>query len=540
MKEEQKTKYIFVTGGVYSSLGKGVVASSIGRILVELGFNVLMQKLDPYLNIDPTFLSPYQHGEVFVTFDGKEADLDLGTYERFIDRDLNKYASVTSGKILYDLLNQERRNGFNGKTVQYVPHVTSAVIDYLKNIKQQNDIDFIIVEIGGTIGDIESTTFLEAISQFKNQYGNNNVLSIHISPLIYIQGVEELKTKPTQHSVKLLRSLGINPNILVLRTPMQVDSETHKKLSTSCSVEEDKVFFVSDEKSVYLVPNSLFSQNIHLAILNYFKLKPQKDNIDEWVLFTNKITSKKQHQLNVAIVGKYVELPDAYKSVIESLNLASTQLDVEINIKYIQPNNIDIDHFHKEFKNINAVILPSISGSIKGFENSMLIASFLRKKDIPTISIGTAVNISLNEYTTNVLHHNNNYVYDDVNDFLYIDNIFQKNTNEKYRIGNYQTILDTNQKLTKLIYGDLKSINERHRHYFEINEVYFDKYLKNDWHILGRTKDSNYIDLIAHKYNQFNVVALFNAEFTSRPNRCNLLFIKLLQTAILNKQNKGK
>ncbi|QDI64274.1 CTP synthase [Ureaplasma parvum] len=537
MKHIQKTKFIFVTGGVYSSLGKGVSASSIGRILVELGYSVAMQKLDPYLNIDPTYLSPLQHGEVFVTKDGKEADLDLGTYERFINADLNKYASVTSGKIYYEILTKERENGFDGKTVQTIPHVTSAVIDYIKKIKDSLKTDFIIVEIGGTIGDIESLPFIEAISQFKTIYGVNNVMFIHCSPLIYIEKVGELKTKPTQHSVKTLRSLGINLDLLLLRTNQKLDEVTIKKLAWSCGLDIDMIFAAYDVESVYLLPNVLFEQGIHKTILDFFSLPLKNDNINSWIDFTDKITTFKKHNLVIGLVGKYVELPDAYKSVLASLELAAIELNIDLKIKYIQPQNLNENNINEELKKINGIVIPSIAGSIKGWPGALLAASYARKNNIPFLAVGTGVNIGIGEFINNVLKLPIEFINLGNGDFSFLKDAFVKNEIENYRIGEYCSNIQANT-ITSQIYHKQNQLNERHRHHFEFNNHYINNYFLNqNWKIGAISVDNNYIDVLEYTKNHFYVLTIFNPEYTSKPSKANPYFINLLKMSLKIKES---
>lgn len=537
MKHKQKTKFIFVTGGVYSSLGKGVSASSIGRILVELGYSVAMQKLDPYLNIDPTYLSPLQHGEVFVTKDGKEADLDLGTYERFINADLNKYSSVTSGKIYYEILTKERENGFGGKTVQTIPHITSAVIDYIEKIKDSLKTDFVIVEIGGTIGDIESLPFIEAISQFKTIYGANNVMFIHCSPLIYIEKVGELKTKPTQHSVKILRSLGISLDLLLLRTDQKLDEVTIKKLAWSCGLDVDMIFAAYDVESVYLLPNILFEQGIHKAILEFFDLPLKNDNINSWISFTNKIIIPKKHELIIGLVGKYVELPDAYKSVLASLELAAIELNIDLKIKYIQPINLNENNVDDELKTLNGIVIPSIAGSIKGWPGALLAATYARKNNIPFLAIGTGVNIGVGEFVKNQLQLPIEFINLGNGDFSFLKYAFIKNEIENYRIGEYCSNIQVNT-ITSKIYCGQKQLNERHRHHFEFNSEYInDHFLKHGWKIGAISTNNDYIDVLEYTKNHFYVLTIFNAEYTSKPSKPNPYFINLLKTSLKIKES---
>ncbi|MDE5651753.1 MAG: CTP synthase, partial [Ureaplasma sp.] len=316
------TKFIFVTGGVYSSLGKGITASSIGRILKQLGFSVIMQKLDPYLNVDPMFISPLQHGEVFITKDGAKADLDLGNYERFIDSDLNMYSTVTSGRIYSEVLAKERAGLYNGKTIQVIPHITNQIISKLNKLVETSKTDFAIVEIGGTVGDIESLPFIQAINEFGLLH-KKDVLFAHCVPLIPVASVVgELKTKPAQHSVKTLRSLGINPDILLLRSSEVIDDETKNKLSLLTAIPKENIYECMDLESTYFLPEELYNQKIYKTILKHFGINKINDNFADWISFTKTIRAKKDETLNIGIVGENVELHDAYFSVRSSLELS--------------------------------------------------------------------------------------------------------------------------------------------------------------------------------------------------------------------------
>ncbi|MCV3753919.1 CTP synthase [Ureaplasma zalophigenitalium] len=526
-KKSQKTKYIFITGGVYSSLGKGVSASSIGRILVELGFKVAMQKLDPYLNVDPTYLSPYQHGEVFVTKDGKQADLDLGTYERFIDIDLNEYASISAGKIYSEITYKERHNKFKNVTVQTVPHVTNHIISYVRKVSETLDVDFVIVEIGGTIGDIESLPFIEAITQFIHQYGRENVMSVHCSPLIYIDNVNELKTKPTQHSVHTLRSLGIQPDILLLRSTHEVDKQTIEKLAWSCLVPRHNIFVAQDVSSVYLLPNMFFKQKIHKSILDYFKLQVKTATLSHWYTFTNQITAPKLHHLKVAIIGQYIELPDAYKSIIESLNIASYSYSVDLELILIQAKTIDDSNVGIQLNGLDAIIIPSFVGNEDGFAGSVCALKHARLNDLPTLVIGNSMNIFVYDFLVNIKHETPQTKFNKEHSVLYLKDFFDLTDNVKF--GSYLTNLSKDSRSYEFF--KKTKINMRHLQRTIINKNQLESILCNNL-IIGGLDENENIDVLEYKDKKYMIACSFNPEFSTRPFKVNPYFSALLKVCI--------
>lgn len=504
----KKTKFIFITGGVYSSLGKGITASSIGRILKEMGFIVAMQKLDPYLNVDPENISPYQHGEVFVTNDGAKADLDLGNYERFTDHNLNKYSTITSGRIYQEVLQNERDGKYNGKTVQVVPHVTNQIISKLHLLAKTNKADFAIVEIGGTVGDLESLSFIEAINQFGLEYGKNNVMYIHCVPLISLQSVfGELKTKPAQHSVKTLKSFGITPDMLVLRSPIEVDLDTIEKISWLCNIDKNKIFVNNDLDSIYFLPNVLYSQNIHLQIFNYFKIKKFNDNFNDWIQFTDNIKniSNSSKKARILLLGEYAELHDAYYSVITSLKLASYELNIDLKIDILSIRNFDI----LKLKKYNGCILcPSNSEETQNI--NIQIIDWIIKNNFNTLIYSTAIeDLILSIIKNNNLKINKN-------------DLFVK---QKKMVLGKVDIINPNSTLLN-IYKNC-CLYERHHHWNEINNKYLE-ILQKYINILGVDKNNN-IHYLSVK-NAENVIATYsNPEFSSKPKKANPLFIHLLK-----------
>lgn len=487
-----ETKFIFVTGGVYSSLGKGVTASSIGRILKQLGFSVTMQKLDPYLNVDPSFISPLQHGEVFITKDGAKADLDLGNYERFIDHNLNQYSTVTSGRIYQEVINNERNNKYDGKTVQIIPHITNQIISKIKMLQETNKTDFAIVEIGGTVGDIESLPFIYAICDFTYQYGKQNVMFAHCVPLISVASVYgELKTKPAQHSVKTLRSLGVSPDLLLLRSSEKITAETREKLSWSCSIKNSHIFECMDLKSTYFLPEALHKQGIQNVILDYFGLTPKKDNFKEWLEYTNSIEAKKEVSLNIAIVGEYVDLHDAYISARASLDITAYKLGVDLNISWIQINDLSNANYASTFKDIDGILLTPIDNA-NAKAATINLVNWLSEQNIPTLAYGTALEAIIISQTK--LPANEVLV-----------------AQSEYVSGEYNTNL-TDPLLIE--YLGTNVLAERHHHEHEINSNVIAK-LPKTLTVIG-TRD-NKLDMVKFNQHPFFYGVYANPEFTAKP-----------------------
>ena len=498
-----KTKFIFITGGVYSSLGKGITSSSIARVLKELGFSVTMQKLDPYLNVDPEFISPLQHGEIFITNDGAKSDLDLGNYERFIGHNLNKFCTVTSGVVYKEVIENERLGKYDGKTVQVIPHITNQIIKKIENLCAQENPDFAIVEIGGTVGDIESLPFIQAISEFSYKYGKENIMFAHCVPLIKVNSVfGELKTKPAQHSVKTLRSFSISPDLLLLRTEADIDQETVDKLSWSCCIDKKNIFVCKDLASTYFLPEELYKQKIQERILDYFKLKVLKDNFANWIEFTKKIRSVKDKALKIAIVGEYVDLHDAYFSVCAALNLASYDLNINLDIVWININDLNKSNINDIFKNVEAILLTPCD-SVEAINNLGFLINFLSDKTIPTFGYG------------NVLYNIINFIGNDAN-------IYQA---DKEVLGEQTTILD--DELLKNLYNG-NQLHERHHHKQEV--TIHD--LNPQWKIVGK-RDNN-IDVIKLLNHPFFYVVNFNPEFNAKPMKSSPLYLALLRKGMKN------
>ena len=510
----QNTKFIFVTGGVYSSLGKGITASSIGRTLKQLGFSVTMQKLDPYLNVNPANISPYQHGEVYVTQDGAEADLDLGNYERFVDHDLNKYSTVTSGRIYKEVIENERNGVYNGKTVQVVPHITGQVISKLKMLAETNKTDFAIVEIGGTVGDIESLPFIEAITEFSYEYGKQNVMFAHCVPLISIATVfGELKTKPAQHSVKTLRSLGVSPDLLLLRSSQPVDQETREKLSWSCSIHKDNIFVCPDLESTYYLPEVLYKQKIHEPIFKHFNITTFNDNFADWEKFTNTIKSTKTKKINVALVGEYVELHDAYFSVKAALDIASYALNYDLNIIWLQVKNLDSNNYSESFKDVDSVIIGGTDDDLAQ-QKTIDVMNWLKTQSIPTLAFSNAIeSLILSE-----LKLENTPIYGN-DEAIFVDTI-------KWVLGSRKDQITDEDLISE--YGS-NSINERHRHKYEFNNKYFEQLNQTQLKVVG-SDEHGHVDFVKLKNHPYFVATYANPEFTAKPMKPNPLYMSWLKS----------
>ncbi len=536
-----ESKFIFVTGGVYSSLGKGIAASSIGRILTELGFKVAMQKLDPYLNVDPGTMSPYQHGEVYVTADGAEADLDLGNYERFTNSELNKYATMTAGRIYYEVIQKERDGEYLGRTVQVMPHITNHIKSKLYALKESLKPDFVIVEIGGTVGDIESIPFIEAIHQFKREYGVGNVMFAHCTPLIPLATViGELKTKPTQHSVKELKGLGITPDILLLRSPVIVDQQTKEKLSWSCDIDVKNIFCSPDLKSIYSLPKHFYDEGMAENIFKFFNLKLPKDkNLDSWIKFTKKVEAKKKHTIIVGLVGKYVELHDAYKSVSESLYLAGYETNCDVQIKWIKSQDLNVENYRIILDTVDAILVPGGFGP-RGITGKTLAVQYARETKKPYLGICLGMQIAVIEFARNVLKlaDANSYEFDEETKnpvFLILDGKFKdREMGGSLRLGNYDCQLKANSLAHKLY--QKKLIKERHRHRYEFNNNYLKQFEAAGVVFSGINPESKLVEIMEITDHPYFIASQFHPEFTSRPSNPNPLFKGLVEATIKSKQ----
>ncbi|WP_338955289.1 CTP synthase [Spiroplasma endosymbiont of Polydrusus cervinus] len=529
-------KYIFVTGGVVSSLGKGITASSIGVLLKASGLNVFMQKFDPYLNIDPGTMSPYQHGEIFVTADGAETDLDLGHYERFIDENLTKESNITSGRIYKNVIEKERRGEYDGVTVQVVPHVTNEIKNKVYHAAATSKADIVITEIGGTVGDIELLPFIEAIRQVQMEQGRENVIYMHVSLVPYIAASKESKTKPTQHSVRELLSLGIQPDIVVARAEQVLDENVIEKIALFCNIEKSNVLVANDVSSIYEVPLKMYEQNAQTVICKLLNLKITKTDMTAWNRFVEKINQSKQ-TIEIKIVGKYIELPDAYLSVSESLRIAGYENKVQIKIDWIKAEKVNKNNYQQLLQNAQGILVPGGFGE-RGFEGKILACQFARKNNIPFFGICFGMQAAVVEFARNVCHitdANSSELTETKN--VIIDIIRGKDKNDELggtlRLGNYKTTLMANT-LAQQLYRK-NNVLERHRHRYEFNNDYRAQLEAAGLVFSGFYKEKNLVEVIELPDHPFYLAAQYHPEFTSRPNKPNPLFNGFVQAVIKNK-----
>lgn len=551
-------KYIFVTGGVVSGLGKGITGSSLGRLLKSRGYKVTMQKFDPYLNIDPGTMNPIQHGEVFVTDDGAETDLDLGHYERFIDENLTESSTVTSGKIYWSVLNKERRGDYGGGTVQVIPHVTNEIKskfyksgESIRNIKNQdakvedvdvNNTEIAIIEVGGTVGDIESQPFLEAIRQFKQELGNDNVILIHVVLIPYIKASEELKSKPAQQSVKILQGMGIQPDILVCRTEHPLDSNIISKISLFCNLDPSCVIENPDVDILYRIPIVMEEQGLAKAAIKCLKLKNVEPDLDEWKkMLVNMQNPTKE--VNVAIVGKYVALHDAYLSVVEALKAAGGANRAKVNILWINSEDIKRTNVSKILKDVDGVLVPGGFGP-RGVEGMILAAEYARTQKIPYLGICLGMQVAIIEFARNVLKLRDadsaEFNPNSKNQVIHLlpDQIGIEDIGGTLRLGSYPCILQKNSKCYKL-FGK-EEITERHRHRYEVNNDYREEYIKNGLMLVGQSPNGKIVEMIELNDHPFYLATQSHPELKSRPNNPHPLFYGFIKAICDNLQDKKK
>ncbi|GAA6238156.1 MAG: CTP synthase [Spiroplasma phoeniceum] len=534
--DKTMAKYIFVTGGVVSGLGKGITASSIGVLLKASGLNVFMQKFDPYLNVDPGTMSPYQHGEVFVTADGAETDLDLGHYERFIDENLTKESNITSGRIYKNVIEKERRGEYEGGTVQVVPHVTNEIKKKVYHAASTSKADIIITEIGGTVGDIESLPFIEAIRQVRMEQGRENVIYMHVSLVPYIAASKESKTKPTQHSVRELLSIGIQPDIVVARTEQVLEDNVLEKIALFCNIEKNNVLVATDVASIYEVPLKMYEQNAQIVISKLLNLKVTKTDMSGWKQFVEKINHS-QEVIEIKLVGKYIELPDAYLSVSESLRIAGYENKVKIKIDWIKAEDINKKNYHQLLKSAKGILVPGGFGE-RGFEGKILACQFARENNIPFFGICFGMQAAVIEFARNVCHiqdANSSELTETKN--AIIDIIRGKDKTDALggtlRLGNYKTTLVPNT-LAHNLYGK-DEVLERHRHRYEVNNDFREQLAQAGLVFSGLYAEKNLVEVIEIPSHPFYLAAQYHPEFTSRPNKPNPLFNGFVQAVINNK-----
>lgn len=537
------TKYIFVTGGVVSSLGKGIIAASLGRLLTARGYSVAIQKFDPYINVDPGTMSPFQHGEVFVTDDGAETDLDLGHYERFTDTTLGQINNVTSGSVYQTVINKERRGDYLGGTVQTIPHITNEIKSRINKASAQFKSDFLIIEIGGTVGDIEGLPFIEAIRQFKTEIGYGNAISIHCTLLPYLPTSGELKTKPSQHSVITLRSYGLQPEILVCRTTRPIPKSEREKLALFCSVPKEAVIECRDMKSIYEVPLALEEQNMASVVLSRLNMEDKKPNLTSWTKLVDKIKNP-ESTIKVAIAGKYTKLSDAYISVVESLKHAGYANSASIEIKWINAEEcIEYSEAKELLKDVHALVVPGGFG-IRGIEGKLNVIRYARENNLPFLGLCLGMQCAVIEYARNVvgLKDANSMEFDENTPYPVID-LMQEQKNVKgyggtMRLGQYECHIKKGSKAAG-VYGASK-IMERHRHRYEVNNEYIQQLQKSGLVFSGLSPDGMLAEMVELPELDWFVASQFHPEFKSRPEKPHPLFGGLINTAVKRLDNLSK
>ena len=532
------TKYIFVTGGVVSSLGKGIVAASVGRVLKNRGLKVTLQKFDPYLNVDPGTMSPYQHGEVFVTEDGAETDLDLGHYERFIDVNLGQYSNVTAGRVYSSIIEKERRGDYLGGTVQVIPHVTNEIKSRVLLAGESSDADVVITEIGGTTGDIESLPFLEAIRQIRSDLGRENVCYIHCTLLPYIKAAGEMKTKPTQQSVKELRGLGIQPDIIVVRNELALTDELRAKISLFCDIPKQNVIESRDVSNLYQLPLNLKEQKIDDIVLKHFNLTAKEADMTEWLSLVERVDNLKD-EVRIALVGKYVELHDAYISVVESLKHAGYKHNSKVKIDWIQSEDITEENVHEYLKDADGILVPGGFGD-RGVEGKITTIKYARENKVPFFGICLGMQLAAVEFARNVCGLTGAHSSElDPNTPYPIINLLpdQENVVEMggtLRLGSYPCTLTEGSQSHKE-YGEI-NITERHRHRYEFNNFYRERLTNKGLVLSGVSPDGRLVEIVEIPGHPWFVAGQFHPEFKSRPEKAHPLFAGFIKASLDNKR----
>ena len=532
------TKYIFVTGGVVSSLGKGIVAASVGRVLKNRGLKVTLQKFDPYLNVDPGTMSPYQHGEVFVTEDGAETDLDLGHYERFIDVNLGQYSNVTAGRVYSSIIEKERRGDYLGGTVQVIPHVTNEIKSRVLLAGESSDADVVITEIGGTTGDIESLPFLEAIRQIRSDLGRENVCYIHCTLLPYIKAAGEMKTKPTQQSVKELRGLGIQPDIIVVRNELALTDELRAKISLFCDIPKQNVIESRDVSNLYQLPLNLKAQKIDDIVLKHFNLTAKEADMEEWTSLVERVDNLKD-EVRIALVGKYVELHDAYISVVESLKHAGYKHNSKVKIDWIQSEDITEENVHEYLKEADGILVPGGFGD-RGVEGKITTIKYARENKIPFFGICLGMQLAAVEFARNVCGLTGAHSSElDPNTPYPIINLLpdQEDVVEMggtLRLGSYPCTLAEGSVAHKE-YGEI-NITERHRHRYEFNNFYRERLTNKGLVLSGVSPDGRLVEIVELPEHPWFVAGQFHPEFKSRPEKAHPLFAGFIKASLENKR----
>mgnify|MGYP001489904981 FL=1 len=532
-------RFIFVTGGVVSSLGKGLSSASLAYLLKSQGYKVRLRKMDPYLNVDPGTMSPFQHGEVFVTDDGAETDLDLGHYERFTNISSKQSDNITTGRIYSDVIKRERKGGYLGKTVQVIPHITNRIKEFIK--KDITNEDFVICEIGGTVGDIESLPFVEAIRQFSNEYGKSKTLFIHLTFVPFLKSSDEIKTKPTQHSVKELRSIGVQPDIIICRSQQSIPLDQRKKISLFCNVPIENVIETVDVRTIYEAPISFYNQKLDKQVLKFFKLKPKKRaNLNPWKKITKIVLSTKK-SVNIAIIGKYVNLKDAYKSLDEALVHGGIANNVKVNLIRIESDNLKNSEIKTKLKNVSGLLIPGGFGK-RGTEGKISAIKYAREKKIPFLGICFGMQMAIVEFARNKLKIKNAGsseldkkcypVIGLINEWDKNGKIIKgtdKNLGGTMRLGLYEAKLRNNSAINKIYKS--KNIRERHRHRYEVNNSLKAEFENKGLIFSGMSPDNKLPEIIELKNHPWFIGVQFHPEFKSRPLAPHPLFSSFIQAS---------
>ena len=528
------TKYVFVTGGVVSGLGKGITAASLGRLLKARGLKVAAQKLDPYINVDPGTMSPYQHGEVYVTEDGAETDLDLGHYERFIDEDLNRFSNLTTGKVYWNVLNKERRGEYLGSTVQVIPHITNEIKAFVYAVGKHSDADVVITEIGGTIGDIESQPFLEAVRQISLEVGRENSLFIHVTLVPYLSGSEEHKSKPTQHSVRELQGMGIRPDIVVLRCDQPLESSIFNKIALFCNVDRECVIENRTLPNLYEAPLMLESSNFSSVVLKKLGIDAPNPDLREWEALVKRIRMSKK-EVHIGLIGKYVQLHDAYLSVAEALRHAGYALEADVKIDWIDSETITKETVSEKLGSLNGIIVPGGFGS-RGIEGMILACRYARENRVPYFGICLGMQVAVIEYARHVLGlaDANSGEFEPACEHKVIDFMPGQSVDidkgGTLRLGSYPCKIAPNTTMARCYGSEL--IHERHRHRYEFNNAYREQFAEAGLNLSGTSPDGRLVETVELSDRDFFVGVQYHPEFKSRPNRAHPLFMGFVSAAM--------
>ncbi len=535
------TKFIFVTGGVSSSLGKGIIAASLAKLLQSQGYRITIQKLDPYINVDPGTLNPYEHGECYVTEDGAETDLDLGHYERFLNVETSQANNITTGRIYQSVINKERKGDYLGRTVQVIPHITDEIKENIKFLAKDDQYDIIITEIGGTVGDIESLPYIEALRQMKWEMGEKNVVAIHLTLIPYLSAAKELKTKPTQHSVKTLMESGVQADVLVCRTEHEISDSIRNKLARFCNVDTDSVIQSVDVKTIYDVPNCMLDEGLDKVVLKKLGLVSNKPDLLHWNKFLNKHKNPKR-TVKIALIGKYIELQDSYKSILESFIHSGAINEVKVDVIPIHSEHINKDNIANELKNFNGVLVAPGFGE-RGIEGKIEAIKYVRLNNIPFFGICLGMQMAVIEFARNVLNLDgaNSTEMDENTSYPVIDLMNdQKNITDKggtMRLGSWDCKLKENSLISKIYNSE--NVNERHRHRYEFNSKYLEKIESNGMIASGINNKTGLVEIIELKDHPWFIGVQFHPEYKSTVLSPHPLFVSFISAAVnSNKINR--